>query len=72
MVRAGGEGGFLEEALVRVAEFTDAQEDLKKRITGALVYPVFLAVVGTIIVAVLMVHSTAKDAGPDKEPRQIV
>lgn len=60
MVRAGGEGGFLEEALVRVAEFTDAQEDLKKRITGALVYPVFLAVVGTIIVAVLMVFFVPK------------
>lgn len=60
MVRAGGEGGFLEEALVRVAEFTDAQEDLKKRITGALVYPIFLAVVGTIIVAVLMVFFVPK------------
>ena len=34
MVRAGGEGGFLEEALARVAEFTETQDDLKKRTLG--------------------------------------
>ena len=50
MVRAGGEGGFLEEALARVAEFTEAQDDLKKRTVGAVAYPAFLAVVGTIVV----------------------
>jgi len=55
MVRAGGEGGFLEEALTRVAQFTEAQEDLKKRTLGAIAYPVFLSVVGTIIVIVLIV-----------------
>ena len=55
MIRAGGEGGFLEEALARVAEFTEAQEDLKKRTIGAIIYPVFLMVVGTIIVNVLVV-----------------
>ncbi len=55
MIRAGGEGGFLEEAFMRVAEFTEAQEDLKKRTIGALVYPVFLAVVGVVVVTVLIV-----------------
>jgi len=55
MVRAGNEGGFLEEALSRVAEFTETQEDLKKRTIGAVTYPVFLAVVGTIVVAVLVI-----------------
>jgi general secretion pathway protein F/type IV pilus assembly protein PilC len=55
MIRAGGEGGFLEESLARVAEFTEAQEDIKKRTAGALAYPMVLAVVGTVIVAVLMV-----------------
>jgi general secretion pathway protein F/type IV pilus assembly protein PilC len=55
MVRAGGEGGFLEEALERVAKFTEQFEDLKGRTTGALAYPVFLAVVGTTIVTVLIV-----------------
>ena len=55
MIRAGGEGGFLEEALERVAAFTEQQEDLKARTAGALAYPAFLAVAGTVIVTVLIV-----------------
>lgn len=55
MVRAGGEGGFLEDALDRVAVFTEQQEDLKSRTIGAVAYPVFLAVIGTIVVTVLIV-----------------
>lgn len=55
MVRAGGEGGFLEEALDRVASFTEQQEDLKARTMGALAYPVFLATVGTLVVGGLLV-----------------
>jgi len=54
MIRAGGEGGFLEESLARVAEFTEAQEDIKKRTAGQLAYPTVLAIVGTVIVVVLM------------------
>ena len=55
MVRAGGEGGFLEEALDRVAQFTEQSEDLKSRTVGALAYPIFLSVVGTLVVTVLIV-----------------
>ena len=55
MIRAGGEGGFLEDALERVAQFTEEQEDLKARTMGALAYPGFLAVVGTLVVAALVV-----------------
>jgi general secretion pathway protein F/type IV pilus assembly protein PilC len=55
MVRAGGEGGFLEEALDRVATFTEQQEDLKARTMGALAYPVFLSVVGSLVVGALLV-----------------
>ena len=55
MIRAGGEGGFLEEALTRVAQFTEAQEDMKKRTLGAIAYPAFLCVVGFSVVTVLIV-----------------
>jgi len=55
IVRAGGEGGFLEEALERVAKFTDQQAELKSRVLGALAYPIFLAVFGVTIVTVLMI-----------------
>ncbi len=60
MVGAGGEGGFLEEALSRVAAFTEAQEDLKKQTIGAVVYPAFLAVVGVVVVTVLVVFFVPK------------
>jgi general secretion pathway protein F/type IV pilus assembly protein PilC len=55
MIRAGGEGGFLEDALERVAAFTEQQEDLKSRTTGAMAYPVFLAAVGSIVLSGLMI-----------------
>lgn len=60
MVRAGEEGGFLEEVLKRVAAFTDHQEDLKGRVVGAMVYPAFLAFFGSAIVAVLLVKFVPK------------
>lgn len=55
MVRAGTEGGFLEDALERVAAFTEQQEDMKGRAAGALAYPIFLGCVGTAVVTVLIV-----------------
>lgn len=55
MIRAGQEGGFLEEVLKRIAEFTDHQEDLKAKVVGALAYPVFLSIVGTLIVGGLVI-----------------
>ncbi len=55
IVRAGGEGGFLEEALERIAKFTDQQAELKSRVVGALAYPIFLAVFGVGIVTVLVI-----------------
>lgn len=62
MVRAGGEGGFLEESLERVGDFTEQQEELKGRVVGALAYPIFLAVVGTVVVTVLIVFFVPKFA----------
>ncbi|WP_437226185.1 type II secretion system F family protein [Planctomicrobium sp. SH661] len=55
MVRAGEEGGFLEDVLKRIADFTEHQEELKGRVLGAMVYPIFLLSVGGLVVAALMV-----------------
>jgi general secretion pathway protein F/type IV pilus assembly protein PilC len=60
MIRAGEEGGFLEDVLKRVAGFTEHQEDLKGRVIGAMVYPVFLLIFGGVIVAVLLVYFVPK------------
>ena len=62
MVRAGGEGGFLEDALDRVASFTEQQEDLKGRTVSAMVYPLLLGSAGTIVVSVLIVFFVPKFA----------
>jgi general secretion pathway protein F/type IV pilus assembly protein PilC len=56
MVRAGEEGSFLEDSLGRLAEFTEHQEDLKGRVVGAMIYPAILSVLGTIVVAAMMIY----------------
>lgn len=55
MVRAGQEGGFLEDVLARIAEFTEHQEELRAKVIGALAYPIFLSIVGTLIVLGLVI-----------------
>ena len=55
MSKAGAEGGFLEDALTRVAAFTEQQAELKSKTIGALIYPMVLATIGSIIVGVLLI-----------------
>lgn len=55
MVRAGSEGGFLEDSLERVAQFTEQQEEIKGRAIGAMAYPILIMGAGSTIVAVLMI-----------------
>jgi type II secretory pathway component PulF len=62
VVRAGGEGGFLEEALDQVGDFTEKQQDLKSRTMGALAYPMVLAAIGTLVVTILLVFFVPKFA----------
>ncbi|MFN0020528.1 MAG: type II secretion system F family protein [Pirellulaceae bacterium] len=62
MVRAGAEGGFLEDALERVATFTETAEDLKGKTASAMAYPIILGTVGTIVVTVLIVFFVPKFA----------
>jgi type II secretory pathway component PulF len=62
MVRAGQEGGFLEDALERVATFTELQEELKGRTLSAVAYPAILGTVGTTVVVGLIVFFVPKFA----------
>ena len=55
MSKAGAEGGFLEDALTRVAAFTEQQAELRSKTIGALIYPMVLATIGSIIVGVLLI-----------------
>ncbi len=62
MVRAGQEGGFLEDVLKRIANFVEHQEDLKAKVVGALAYPVFLAVAGFAVLNILVIFFVPKFA----------
>lgn len=55
MIRAGEEGGFLEDVLKRIAIFTEHQEDLKNRVVGAMAYPAFLFVACVMVVTGMLV-----------------
>lgn len=55
IVRAGTEGAFLEAALQQTAEFLERQEELRAKVRGAMTYPLFLAVAGTIVTVILLV-----------------
>jgi type II secretory pathway component PulF len=55
MVLAAETGGFLEEALQRIALFAEKDEELRSRIRTALAYPILLIVIGAAAVIFLLV-----------------
>ena len=54
MVRAGEVGGMLEIVLQRLAIFMERREALKRRVKGAMVYPVAVVIIAAGIVAFLL------------------
>ncbi len=60
MVKAGQEGGFLEDVLARTATFVEHQEDMKSKVVGAMAYPAFLLVAGTAVLLILIVFFVPK------------
>ncbi|HUW82204.1 MAG TPA: type II secretion system F family protein [Phycisphaerae bacterium] len=53
-VRAGEEGGMLAEVLGRLASQLKAELEIRGRIKGAMAYPIFLLLLGTLTVMVLL------------------
>src|SRR5690348_12005775 len=49
MVRAGEAGGFLEVVLAQISDFRTREADLKGKIKAAMVYPIMLAVLATLV-----------------------
>lgn len=54
MIRAGEKGGFLEDVLNRIALFTERQNELRNKLIGALLYPLILLTLGSVIVTFLL------------------
>lgn len=55
MVRAGEVGGMLEVVLQRVATFLERREALKRRVKGAMVYPIAVMLIAAGIVSFLLI-----------------
>jgi general secretion pathway protein F len=56
MVRAGETSGTLEIVLERLADITEKQQALMNRIQTALAYPIFMLIIGTIVLFVLLIY----------------
>ncbi len=54
MVQAGEASGSLDVVLERLADFGENQQALKSRITAALIYPIFMGVVGVGVLFTLI------------------
>jgi general secretion pathway protein F len=55
MVRSGETAGNLDQVLARLADFLDEQMALRSKVSGALTYPLVMAGLGSVVMAILMV-----------------
>ena len=56
MVKAGEAGGVLDVILNRLATFMEKAERIKKKVKGALTYPIAVIVVAVLIVTCIMIY----------------
>ena len=54
MIKAGEAGGALEQILKRLSEFLESSESLKRKVKGAMIYPIVVVFVAAIILALIM------------------
>lgn len=60
IIKAGEEGGVLENSLNRLAKFREQEDQMRTKINSALAYPLFIIVVGVITVIVLLTFIVPK------------
>lgn len=56
MVRAGEQAGALETVLDRLADYSESQAELVRKVRGALTYPFIMMLVGTAIMGFLVTY----------------
>ncbi|HEX7501574.1 MAG TPA: type II secretion system F family protein, partial [Polyangia bacterium] len=54
MVRSGETAGNLDAVLARLAEFLDAQIELRAKVSSAMAYPILMTIVGSLVLGFLM------------------
>jgi len=67
MVRAGETGGMLEEALLRVADQLEADDDLRRKVKGAMAYPAVVLGFSMLVLIALIVFIVPVFAGVFEE-----
>jgi type IV pilus assembly protein PilC len=60
MVKAGEAGGALEVIMQRLADFKEKAQSLKRRVTGAMVYPIAVITVAVLILTFIMTYIIPK------------
>jgi len=60
MVRSGESAGNLDAVLMRLADFLDAQNALRSKVSSALVYPIIMMVLGAAVMSMLMIFVVPK------------
>ncbi|MGD0044161.1 MAG: type II secretion system F family protein [Isosphaeraceae bacterium] len=60
MIKAGEAGGALEAILQRLADFKEKAQSLKRKIKGAMVYPIVVILVACIIVGFILYYIIPK------------
>lgn len=60
MVEAGEESGNLEVVLLKLADFTEAQMKLQTRVKSAMIYPMIMITVGTLLISGIFIFVIPK------------
>jgi type IV pilus assembly protein PilC len=55
MIKAGEAGGALETILQRLADFLESAEALKRKVKGALIYPIAVVIIAGLILVLIMI-----------------
>ncbi len=56
MIAAGEAGGMLDDILKRLAGYMEKASKLKKKVKGAMTYPIITIIIAVIVVAVILVY----------------
>ena len=67
MIRAGETGGFLESALIRVADQLEAQHKLRRQVKSAMVYPAVVTSIAICVCVAMLVFIIPVFAGVFKQ-----
>lgn len=71
VVRTGEAGGILEEALRRLSELLERQAEIRRRVVGALIYPVITLIIEIIIIGIIMVYALPKLVAAYPKPEDL-